>query len=232
VQELAGRNISIPCDVTSLQHPPLIGRDESRDTAGGGGGAGDVGGAATLSGMAASGGSTIRSSWRCDVCGYSTLVARNLRIHMTSEKHAHNVAVLQRQTQQMRLLQQLNAAAAANNYHQPSSMSSLPWSNAPSPAAPFLSLPTPVDLTRPPSVGQTRGPLYTCSLCPYRTSLRANFHLHCQTDKHAQRVHQFAMTVTAANTTRSPSQRCTSPDDNDHQTPGIHCQCCCPWPWP
>lgn len=29
---------------------------------------------------------------------------------------------------------------------------------------------------------------YECETCPYRTNLRANFHLHCQTDKHMQRV--------------------------------------------
>uniref|UniRef100_A0A8C4NAF7 C2H2-type domain-containing protein n=1 Tax=Eptatretus burgeri TaxID=7764 RepID=A0A8C4NAF7_EPTBU len=33
--------------------------------------------------------------WRCEVCDYETNVARNLRIHMTSEKHAHNLLLLQ-----------------------------------------------------------------------------------------------------------------------------------------
>ena len=41
-----------------------------------------------------------KSAWRCDVCGYSTSVARNLRIHMTSEKHAHNLQMLLHQQQQ------------------------------------------------------------------------------------------------------------------------------------
>ncbi|GIY95107.1 zinc finger homeobox protein 3 [Caerostris extrusa] len=27
-----------------------------------------------------------KATWRCDVCNYETNVARNLRIHMTSEK--------------------------------------------------------------------------------------------------------------------------------------------------
>lgn len=35
--------------------------------------------------------------WRCDVCKYETNVARNLRIHMTSEKHAHNVSMSARE---------------------------------------------------------------------------------------------------------------------------------------
>ena len=33
--------------------------------------------------------------WRCDVCNYETTIARNLRIHMTSEKHTHNMLILQ-----------------------------------------------------------------------------------------------------------------------------------------
>ena len=36
-----------------------------------------------------------KPSWRCDFCGYETTEARNLRIHMTSEKHAHNLLALQ-----------------------------------------------------------------------------------------------------------------------------------------
>jgi len=221
--------MSVTCDVTSLQHPAalsmLIGRDESRDTTGT---APDIG-PPTQSGMVAGSSGSVpggsaggRSAWRCDVCGYSTMVARNLRIHMTSEKHTHNVALLQcqqqhHQSQQMRLQQQL-----ATSYHH-GSVPSLPWPGAGPPAAPFLPLSTSVDLSRPcaqqrstrPTTssqpgqhhqnGQTwsdsvagrasGGPQYTCNLCPYRTTLRANFHLHCQTDKHAQRVQQFALTV-------------------------------------
>ena len=38
-----------------------------------------------------------KPNWRCDVCNYETNVARNLRIHMTSEKHTHNMMALQQQ---------------------------------------------------------------------------------------------------------------------------------------
>ena len=278
MQEMAGRNMSLPCDMTSLQHPAalstLIGRDvnvtESHDP----GNAGDIG-PPTQSGLmprsSVSAGSAGRTAWRCDVCGYSTMVARNLRIHMTSEKHTHNVALLQRQqhhhqSHQMRLQQQLNAAVALppSSYHP--SMSSLPWPAGP-PAGAFLPLPTPVDLTRSCQQRSTRAttasqpgqhhhhhhhhqhqngqassdggarssaPLYTCNLCPYRTTLRANFHLHCQTDKHAQRVQQFALTVASTSgggcgatvdvITRSPSHtnplRCSAADNNDDVKPG------------
>ncbi|MEQ2197249.1 hypothetical protein XENOCAPTIV_026306 [Xenoophorus captivus] len=34
--------------------------------------------------------------WRCEVCDYETSIARNLRIHTTSEKHTHNMLRLQR----------------------------------------------------------------------------------------------------------------------------------------
>ncbi|MGH0141223.1 UNVERIFIED_CONTAM: hypothetical protein FKN15_072800 [Acipenser sinensis] len=39
--------------------------------------------------------------WRCEVCDYETNVARNLRIHMTSEKHMHNMMLLQQNMSQM-----------------------------------------------------------------------------------------------------------------------------------
>lgn len=41
-----------------------------------------------------------KTALRCDLCNYETNVARNLRIHMTSEKHAANLHVLQRSVKQ------------------------------------------------------------------------------------------------------------------------------------
>ncbi|XP_055292268.1 zinc finger homeobox protein 2 isoform X1 [Moschus berezovskii] len=35
-----------------------------------------------------------KSSWQCKVCSYETNISRNLRIHMTSEKHLQNVLML------------------------------------------------------------------------------------------------------------------------------------------
>ena len=35
-----------------------------------------------------------KPTFRCDVCNYETNVARNLRIHMTSEKHTHNLSLI------------------------------------------------------------------------------------------------------------------------------------------
>nr|XP_023646473.1 zinc finger homeobox protein 3 isoform X3 [Paramormyrops kingsleyae] len=42
-----------------------------------------------------------KPTWRCEVCDYETNVARNLRIHMTSEKHMHNMMLLQQNVAQM-----------------------------------------------------------------------------------------------------------------------------------
>lgn len=50
-----------------------------------------------------------KPNFRCDVCSYETSVARNLRIHMTSEKHTHNISVLQsnmKHFQTLNLIQQ------------------------------------------------------------------------------------------------------------------------------
>jgi len=41
---------------------------------------------------------------------------------------------------------------------------------------------------QPPGVAVVAGGSYMCTLCQYRTSLKANFQLHCKTDKHLQRL--------------------------------------------
>ncbi len=51
-----------------------------------------------------------KPNWRCDVCNYETNVARNLRIHMTSEKHTHNIMSIQQQS--AKTMQQLMAGGA------------------------------------------------------------------------------------------------------------------------
>ncbi|XP_038069918.1 zinc finger homeobox protein 3-like [Patiria miniata] len=49
-----------------------------------------------------------KHTWRCDVCDYETNVARNLRIHMTSEKHIHNMMAIQQNVSQMQREMQTN----------------------------------------------------------------------------------------------------------------------------
>ena len=41
---------------------------------------------------------------------------------------------------------------------------------------------------QPPGVAVVSAGTYLCTLCQYRTSLKANFQLHCKTDKHLQRL--------------------------------------------
>ncbi len=201
-----------------------------------------------------------KPTWRCDVCNYETNVARNLRIHMTSEKHTHNMMVLQQnvkhmqrdmqfQLNQMAVLGQdpshmatglppgisLAAAAAAGippffdpamfMAPFPGAMGEVPMdltkeNNMVNPAAAL-----PLDLknnNNEPSkifqcsvcnvfsadsvealhqhmqIDRTKqsnqdsitviSGTYMCNLCTYKTNLKANFQLHCKTDKHLQRL--------------------------------------------
>ncbi|XP_044316563.1 zinc finger protein 2 isoform X2 [Drosophila rhopaloa] len=101
------------------------------------GGSSNVGGNAPLGGNAASAGTGVcnsnanagssvssasvkpKPSFRCDICSYETSVARNLRIHMTSEKHTHNMAVLQnniKHIQAFNFLQQQGASGSASGH--------------------------------------------------------------------------------------------------------------------
>ncbi|XP_043657411.1 zinc finger protein 2 isoform X1 [Drosophila teissieri] len=64
-----------------------------------------------------SAGTKPKPSFRCDICSYETSVARNLRIHMTSEKHTHNMAVLQnniKHIQAFNFLQQQQQSVTGN----------------------------------------------------------------------------------------------------------------------
>ncbi|KAM3609380.1 uncharacterized protein V6R79_013657 [Siganus canaliculatus] len=173
--------------------------------------------------------------WRCDVCDYETSIARNLRIHTTSEKHTHNMLRLQRGyylshcrslAPQLKHLQNAGAELSLNMRltgqqvtEQPVTLgSTLTPSPSPSPSpppAPCLSPNSPLSqgvfqclvcscftsdslesveqhLNAPRSLPQSEwcslvaGGCH-CRLCGYTTPLRANFSLHCQTDRHRTR---------------------------------------------
>ncbi|XP_049930031.1 zinc finger homeobox protein 3-like [Epinephelus moara] len=173
--------------------------------------------------------------WRCDVCDYETSIARNLRIHTTSEKHTHNMLRLQRGyylshcrslAPQLKHLQNTGAEISLNMRltsqqvtEQPVTLgSTLTPSPSPSPSpppAPSLSPTEPLSqgvfqclvcscfssdsiesveqhLNAPRSLPQSEwcslvaGGCH-CRLCGYTTPLRANFSLHCQTDRHRTR---------------------------------------------
>uniref|UniRef100_A0AAV2KWC4 Uncharacterized protein n=2 Tax=Knipowitschia caucasica TaxID=637954 RepID=A0AAV2KWC4_KNICA len=172
--------------------------------------------------------------WRCDVCDYETSIARNLRIHTTSEKHTHNMLRLQRGyylsqcrglaqplkhlqntggelSLSMRLSQQVPEASVTLG-------SALTPSPSPSPSPPPVAPLSPSGaltlcvfqclicssfssdslenveqhLNSPRTLPQSEwcslvaGGCH-CRLCGYTTPLRANFSLHCQTDRHRTR---------------------------------------------
>lgn len=210
-----------------------------------------------------------KPTFRCDVCNYETNVARNLRIHMTSEKHTHNFLVLQQNVKQMQALsamqqsqhqQQLSldkllhfhpaltlpgekppphseAALADMAYNQaliiqlmtggqlpahmtattpdlsttmdmglnPETMEPPPEPADPNPEYLFqccvcnvfasdmldaLSHHLAADRTkiREQEILAIVAGHYVCKLCTYKTTLKANFQLHCKTDKHLQRL--------------------------------------------
>ncbi|XP_067652844.1 zinc finger homeobox protein 4-like isoform X2 [Haliotis asinina] len=186
-----------------------------------------------------------KQTWRCDVCNYETTVARNLRIHMTSEKHTHNMMVLQQnmkhmqrdmhiQMNQLMMLGQQDPAM----FGLPSPMSGgmFPFDQQVLMAGLPPGFEVPVNLTKEngtaiPQTGSenidssklyqccvcnifstdslealhqhlqhdrskqrenehivVNNGTYMCNLCTYKTNLKANFQLHCKTDKHIQRL--------------------------------------------
>uniref|UniRef100_A0A8C1T9J8 Si:ch73-386h18.1 n=1 Tax=Cyprinus carpio TaxID=7962 RepID=A0A8C1T9J8_CYPCA len=146
------------------------------------------------------------ASWRCEVCDYETNVARNLRIHMTSEKHTHNVLLLQ---QNLAHMQRQSKHNSTELYRHCQPQSKLPDAITPLSCSETssqklfvcilcgrFSCDTLEELSQHLSMQRslpnsywrsTTGDTHHCRLCHYATPLRANFQLHCQTDKHVQR---------------------------------------------
>ncbi|XP_062593026.1 zinc finger homeobox protein 4-like [Saccostrea cucullata] len=189
-----------------------------------------------------------KPTWRCDVCNYETNVARNLRIHMTSEKHTHNMMVLQQNMKHMQRdmqIQQMNQLMLMQN--DPAFLAGI---SSPVPGNVNFQFDQsmimaglqgqfgeiPVDLRKENGgMGMSFDPhipdasrmfqccvcnqhatdslenlhqhlqhdrtkhreqenihvsqgTYICNLCQYKTQLKANFQLHCKTDKHLQRL--------------------------------------------
>ncbi|CAN2389434.1 regulation of locomotor rhythm [Pristimantis euphronides] len=213
-----------------------------------------------------------KPTWRCEVCDYETNVARNLRIHMTSEKHMHNMMLLQQNMTQIQHnrhlgISSLPSPAEADLYHfylaqnmnlkmdSPVNESQYimggfqldPTSPMPGMAPTVVGGEIPLDMrlgggqlvseelmnlgesftqTNDPSLklfqcavcnrfttdnldllglhmGAERslpeeewksvmGDCYQCNLCRYNTQLKANFQLHCKTDKHIQKYQLVA----------------------------------------
>jgi len=257
VQELqnGGGAVAMPGGTAVVSAPPSATQDPAVGTVATGATGPTSAGSGSGSGRAATAGGgggaykLPKPSWRCDFCGYETSEARNLRIHMTSEKHAHNLMALQQSAAAVNMHQQLamyapETAAALLALGSPAAAPP-----APAPFDPvafmagFMTQPdAPMDLTKapddsralgrrgdgepttlfgcavcgvfgtdsldalqahiqldrsskqlnggeqPPGVAVVTAGVYLCTLCQYRTSLKANFQLHCKTDKHLQRL--------------------------------------------
>nr|CAD7440263.1 unnamed protein product [Timema bartmani] len=214
-----------------------------------------------------------KPTFRCDVCNYETNVARNLRIHMTSEKHTHNMMVLQQNVKHMQTLSALHQQSQQHQQHQhqqqlsfesllhfhpgltlpgdkppphtEAALADMAYNQAlliqmmtggqlpphiPPELAPHMDMglnpetmeppPEPADpnpqhlfqccvcnifstdslealshhlsadrtKTREQEILAVVAGHYVCRLCTYKTNLKANFQLHCKTDKHLQRL--------------------------------------------
>ncbi|CAG5126665.1 unnamed protein product, partial [Candidula unifasciata] len=198
-----------------------------------------------------------KQSFRCDVCSYETSVARNLRIHMTSEKHTHNMLVMTQsinhlhQDMTLHQMSQMNQLLAINQQEQAARYAAIS-SHLPNPLFPYehssVLMPSvssqspsgfeiPMNLSKENGIDECEGPVlrkdatkmfqccicykycsdsienvqnhiqydrtksvnsdtyvtfssgtYHCNLCSYKTHLKANFQLHCKTDKHLQKL--------------------------------------------
>ena len=92
-------------------------------------------GSPSLASSHTSAAATSKSLWRCEYCNYETSVARNLRIHMTSEKHLHNEKLAQ-QRQQLLASPAAAAAGPPDAARQQPGSSSSPAAAAPAPLMP------------------------------------------------------------------------------------------------
>lgn len=205
-----------------------------------------------------------KPTFRCDVCNYETNVARNLRIHMTSEKHTHNMMVLQQNVKHMQTLSALHQQSQQLNFesllhfhpgltlpgdkpppHTEAALADMAYNQAlliqmmtggqlpphiPPELAPHMDMGLNPETMEPPPEPAEPNPVhlftcctcnnystdslealshhlssdrtkireqeilavvaghYVCKLCTYKTNLKANFQLHCKTDKHLQRL--------------------------------------------
>ena len=194
-----------------------------------------------------------QNMWRCDICNFETSQPRNLRVHMTSDKHVQNITAIQqnmKQLQGIQLLQNLTNTdrnggvlpalpplqpagemmmmmeMASQAQHNQNIFLQLLARNSPpdlgteagdqaSEGAQSQSDPNPIKLFNccicrefstdtldglsshiaidrsvegEGEVQLLLGGTHICKLCSYKTNLKANFQLHCKTDKHLARL--------------------------------------------
>lgn len=266
MQELQNGTVTNSELTTHQQSAPPVSQQHSKPTGMSSPGAGGSGLVPYHSTIASNQTQKPKPTFRCDVCNYETNVARNLRIHMTSEKHTHNILVLQQNMKQIQAISaiqqsqhqpQLNFEQSMHYHpaltlpgekpppHSEAALADMAYNHAliiqlmtggqlPPHVAPELSPnldmglnpetmeppPEPADpnpdhlfqccvcnifttdsleaLSHHLAADRTKireqeilaivAGHYVCKLCTYKTTLKANFQLHCKTDKHLQRL--------------------------------------------
>uniref|UniRef100_A0A0N4TVS9 C2H2-type domain-containing protein n=1 Tax=Brugia pahangi TaxID=6280 RepID=A0A0N4TVS9_BRUPA len=120
--------------------------------------------------------------YRCEICKYSTTTKGNLSIHMQSDKHLHAVQEIPPVTGNAIAIS--SGDLNAENLLQCMICSTYSTDN-------ISKMIEHIEKDRShPVIGDIsviQG-VYHCNLCPYSTSLKANFQLHTRTDKHVQRT--------------------------------------------
>ena len=132
----SSRNQYMAAAAVAAASSPLSSLSGKLGGGGGGGGGGGVGGVSGGSGGVGGGPGSAQSKesgpvgyetsgrpksfFKCDICNYDTNIARNLRIHMTSEKHISNLNSFQSSFNQLKSLQSLQQQHQQAQQHQQS----------------------------------------------------------------------------------------------------------------
>ncbi|VDN05683.1 unnamed protein product [Thelazia callipaeda] len=121
--------------------------------------------------------------YRCEICKYSTTTKGNLSIHMQSDKHLHAVQEMPPSVTSDTVIASNDDLNTENllqcmicSTYSTDSISKMIEHIEKDRNHPFMG-----------DISVIRG-VYQCNLCPYSTSLKANFQLHTRTDKHVQRT--------------------------------------------
>uniref|UniRef100_A0A915PYK1 C2H2-type domain-containing protein n=1 Tax=Setaria digitata TaxID=48799 RepID=A0A915PYK1_9BILA len=121
--------------------------------------------------------------YRCEICKYSTTTKGNLSIHMQSDKHLHAV-------QEMPPTVTGSTMAISNDdLNTENLLQCMICSTYSTDDISKMIEHIEKDRSHPVigDISVIHG-VYHCNLCPYSTSLKANFQLHTRTDKHVQRT--------------------------------------------
>ncbi|VDN96703.1 unnamed protein product [Rodentolepis nana] len=130
--------------------------------------------------------------YRCEICNYSTVTKGNLAIHEQSDRHLNNVQVsadftLFHQCFRNDVISSLIEVSDHSLLCQVCGVFSTDNGEDLIAHAEQNRIPINMDLANQQVTSHSSG-VWHCSLCSYRSRLKANFQLHCKTEKHAQRL--------------------------------------------